>query len=482
MTNPLFKHNYTDRDYENIRRRIVESLPDLSDGRWTDFNESDPGMPFVEVSAGISDMLLFWLDKKALENYLPTVEQRKNLKGILSIIGYKPDYYRSSVCNLKIMLDAPHDEKIVVPRYSKFIANKGTDDQKIFCNIEEIIIFPGDTEVNFNVKEGTPVKYSIDVDSIENYRFKLRDIKIAMDSVKLIVDEETELTEIRNIFLHDGGGLFFETVEDKEEITWVRLMPDWKDYVPLTDESVISVNYLISSGREGVAGVGTITDVVENIVDIEGNAVDVTIINTEAASGGANPETVATAAVQGPREALTMWTAVTKPDFKTLCEGHAGVRLVNVIDWSDHQADFLHANTLEICIVPIIGKIASSYVKESLLEKVLERRLITLEINIVDPTYIEFDIEAVVKVKDRTQHLNQIKLLVERSLRESYNAEYTLFNNHIRTSKIISLIHAAHPSISRVEIINPTENQNITSYELPDLKNVTLDISYDETF
>ena len=46
--------SYVDRDFESIRSRVIARIPEITEA-WTDFNESDPGMAYIEVLAAAQD-------------------------------------------------------------------------------------------------------------------------------------------------------------------------------------------------------------------------------------------------------------------------------------------------------------------------------------------------------------------------------------------------------------------------------------------
>ena len=73
--------DYTRKDMQEIRKYLVSLVDELCEkygNYWTDRNESDLGMFFIELAAGIGDLLNFNIDKNALETFLPTAKQRKN--------------------------------------------------------------------------------------------------------------------------------------------------------------------------------------------------------------------------------------------------------------------------------------------------------------------------------------------------------------------------------------------------------------------
>lgn len=82
--------NYSNKDYESLRRELIARVPQLTD-RWTDFNASDLGVVLLELFCGVGDMLAYYLDAQAAEAFLPTARQRQNIINLCKLIHYRLD-------------------------------------------------------------------------------------------------------------------------------------------------------------------------------------------------------------------------------------------------------------------------------------------------------------------------------------------------------------------------------------------------------
>ena len=71
-TNRINELSYTAKDFSSIKSLIIEKIPELTD-EWTDFNESDIGIVFIEALSALSDQMHLYLDKQALECYMHSV-------------------------------------------------------------------------------------------------------------------------------------------------------------------------------------------------------------------------------------------------------------------------------------------------------------------------------------------------------------------------------------------------------------------------
>ena len=57
---------------------------------FNDFNESDPGMMFVEMASYVGDVLSYYIDSQLKESILTTAEERENIIQLAQAMGYIP--------------------------------------------------------------------------------------------------------------------------------------------------------------------------------------------------------------------------------------------------------------------------------------------------------------------------------------------------------------------------------------------------------
>ncbi len=81
---------YTDRDFTNIRERLINFSKTYFPNTYTDFDPSSPGVMFIEQASYVSDVLSFYLDNQVQETYLQYARQNNNLFELAYMFGYKP--------------------------------------------------------------------------------------------------------------------------------------------------------------------------------------------------------------------------------------------------------------------------------------------------------------------------------------------------------------------------------------------------------
>tara|TARA_B100001123_G_scaffold428662_1_gene545975 strand:- start:233 stop:2215 length:1983 start_codon:yes stop_codon:yes gene_type:complete len=81
--------NYIGRDFSGFRKNLVNLAKIYYPDTYNDFNESSPGMMFIEMAAYVGDVLSYYMDSQFKEMLLWHAEQRKNIISLAETLGYK---------------------------------------------------------------------------------------------------------------------------------------------------------------------------------------------------------------------------------------------------------------------------------------------------------------------------------------------------------------------------------------------------------
>jgi len=93
---------YNRKDAYSILEYLKLQAESLSEGRWTDFSDSDIGTVFLKLMSYLADMNNFQIDKVTSELYLDTVLERASGISLASLVGYEPRHYLSAVSTVKM--------------------------------------------------------------------------------------------------------------------------------------------------------------------------------------------------------------------------------------------------------------------------------------------------------------------------------------------------------------------------------------------
>ncbi len=106
-TNKNFKNKgkdikYLNKDFASFRGNLIEFAKNYFPKTYNDFNETSPGMMFIEMASYIGDVLSYYVDDTLKESMLPYAEDKKNVLALAQFLGYKPKVTSPAVTKISI--------------------------------------------------------------------------------------------------------------------------------------------------------------------------------------------------------------------------------------------------------------------------------------------------------------------------------------------------------------------------------------------
>ena len=71
--------SYLGKDFGQFRKNLIDFTKQYFPNDYNDFNESSPGMLFMEMSAYVGDVLSYYADNNLKESLLEQASERKNI-------------------------------------------------------------------------------------------------------------------------------------------------------------------------------------------------------------------------------------------------------------------------------------------------------------------------------------------------------------------------------------------------------------------
>jgi hypothetical protein len=81
---------YINKDFSNFRQSLIEFAKSYFPNTYNDFNETSPGMMFIEMASYVGDVLSYYTDNQLKESLLSYATERSNLLQLAQERGYKP--------------------------------------------------------------------------------------------------------------------------------------------------------------------------------------------------------------------------------------------------------------------------------------------------------------------------------------------------------------------------------------------------------
>ena len=117
---------YLGKDFGQFRKNLIDFTKQYFPNDYNDFNESSPGMMFMEMSAYVGDVLSYYADNNLKESLLEQASERKNIYDIAKSLGYAPKNAIPAYTTLDIyqLVPATGSGDNVAPDYSYSLSIK----------------------------------------------------------------------------------------------------------------------------------------------------------------------------------------------------------------------------------------------------------------------------------------------------------------------------------------------------------------------
>lgn len=98
---------YLGRDFGSFREGLVDFAKNYFPDTYNDFNETSPGMMFMEMGAYVGDVLSYYTDYQLKESLLSAAQERANILDIANSLGYKAKATGPAHVELSVYLWVP---------------------------------------------------------------------------------------------------------------------------------------------------------------------------------------------------------------------------------------------------------------------------------------------------------------------------------------------------------------------------------------
>ena len=98
---------YLSKDFASFRKNLVEYSKTYFPKTYSDFNESSPGMMFIEMASYLGDILSYDTDDSLKESLMLYAEDKQNVIALANYLGYKPKVTAPAIVQLSVYQLAP---------------------------------------------------------------------------------------------------------------------------------------------------------------------------------------------------------------------------------------------------------------------------------------------------------------------------------------------------------------------------------------
>lgn len=140
---------YLNKDFASFRQNLIDYAKTYFPKTYSDFNESSPGMMFIEMASYIGDVLSYYVDDSLKESLMLYAEDKENVIALANYLGYKPKVTSPAVTSLSVYQ--------LVPSKLKSTGASGDDrfepDSSYYLRIKEGMLVSGQKGVTFRTTE-----------------------------------------------------------------------------------------------------------------------------------------------------------------------------------------------------------------------------------------------------------------------------------------------------------------------------------------
>jgi hypothetical protein len=98
---------YINKDFAQFRQNLINFAKQYFPNTYSDFNESSPGMMFIEMASYVGDVLAYYADQQFRESVLSTAREDSNVLMLSQLFGYKPKLNSPAIVELDMFQLVP---------------------------------------------------------------------------------------------------------------------------------------------------------------------------------------------------------------------------------------------------------------------------------------------------------------------------------------------------------------------------------------
>lgn len=142
---------YLNKDFGEFRNNLIEYAKTYFPTTYSDFNESSPGMMFIEMASYLGDVLGYYIDDTLKESMIHTAEDKDNVVALSNFLGYKPKVTSPALTKVAVYQLTPSKRRASGNLYEG--DNRFELDEGYLLRIKEGMELTSDTGVIFRTTE-----------------------------------------------------------------------------------------------------------------------------------------------------------------------------------------------------------------------------------------------------------------------------------------------------------------------------------------
>jgi len=460
---------FTNLDFDQIKTSIKDYL--RANSTFTDFDfEGSNFSVLIDTLAYNTYITAFNSNMVVNESFLDSATVRENVVSLARNIGYVP-YSRnaaSAVVSFSVTVDPDQTLQDGTPVYTSSVTLQAglvctgfvRGSSYVFSipqNITVPVVNGVATFSNITIREGTFLTKKFTVDASLDQKFILDNPFIDKSTIRVYVKGISDsglgslYSLVDNIFDVDSNSEIF-LVQEVQDEKYQLLFGDGVFGKKLENSSIITANYIITSGKDGNGAdsftfAGSFKDADDRNV-IATNTITVT--TNQNAQNGSDIETIDSIRYFAPRLYSSQYRAVTASDYETIIKSkiYGNAESVSVVGGEELNPP--EYGTVSISIKPKNGTFVSDFDKEQILSKLIQYSVSGIRPKIIDLKILYVEVESYVYYNsNQVGSVSDLKTRITNSLNKySQSVDLNKFGGRFKYSKLLQVIDNTDTSIT----------------------------------
>jgi len=462
-------------NFDGIKDNLKTFLQNQTELEDYDY-ESSTMQILLNLLAYNTYMNSYYLNMVANESFLDSAQLRNNVVSRAKMLGYTPRSARGTAATVQLVItptDSP--SSITIDKNKKFrAAIDGVN--YIFVNPEAKVInadSQGIFSTNIDLVEGRPLTHKYTVSTVNPVKYVIPNENVDLDSLVVTVQESaedssvityTEGSDLTNVTGDSYVYFIDENIDGKYELKFGDNILGRQ----LNDGQVINIDYRVCNGEATRgASIFTAVDTIDGYSTIAVNTVS-------AAQSGGSRETIQSIKFNAPKNYQTQNRAVTRKDYQALITNFfTDIQAVSVWGGEDNNPPIY--GKVYISLKPREALLLADDRKRRIKDYLLEKSVLTIEPEVVDPSYLYVKPALTVKYNPELTSLTsgQLNDAISNAIINYETNKIGLFDQDYIESELTRDIYTVSSAITSIQIDTMMEKtftpntSAATTYRIP---------------
>lgn len=437
-------------DFDAIKLNIKNYLKGQSEFSDYDFEGSAMAV-LIDLLAYNTHYNNIYTNLAFNEMFLDSASKRSSVVSLAKMLGYTPVSAKCSTATVNITISSPTSNPAVVtlPPYQPFSATVDGETY-IFYNRGALTVPKNSLGVyqfpNVTIVEGTPLKFKYTY--TDGQRIIIPNSNVDLSTLAVRVqetassDEYTVFSKVEDLVVaNESTNVYF--IKEIDNGLYELNFGDGVVGTALSPGNVITLDYFVSSLEKA----NNVKSFLYGGVTLLGS--NLTVATVSNSSGGAASESISSIKFNAPRTYAAQNRAVTPEDYRVLVRNILPETETVQVWGGENNIPKIYGKTF-ICVKPTTSTKLTNLQKEYLVSSLLKRNVVSITPEIVDPDYLNINIDCTVYYNDRntSKTPSQLTTIVKNAIISYNDDNLKKFDGLLRFSRLSSIIDASDSSIT----------------------------------